>query len=86
VRASALHARPREGDVAITGRVELAEISGSDTFVHADTPWGEMVAQFTGVHYFELGESLVLHLSPADVYVFGADGALLRAPQRRGGF
>ena len=85
VRASALHARPREGDVAITGRVELAEISGSDTFVHADTPWGEMVAQFTGVHYFELGESLVLHLSPADVYVFGADGALLRAPQRRGG-
>jgi len=85
VRASALRAQPREGDVAITGRVELAEISGSDTFVHADTPWGDMVAQFTGVHYFALGEALVLHLSPADVYIFGADGALLRAPARHRG-
>ncbi|RYF20906.1 MAG: ABC transporter ATP-binding protein [Comamonadaceae bacterium] len=85
VRASALHAQPRSGDVAIVGRVELAEISGSDTFVHADTPWGEMVAQFTGVHYFDLGAPLVLHLSPADVYLFGADGALLRAPARHRG-
>jgi glycerol transport system ATP-binding protein len=28
---------------------------GLDTFVHVDTPWGELVAQLTGVHYFELG-------------------------------
>ena len=85
VRASALRAQPRAGDIAIGGRVELAEISGSDTFVHADTPWGEMVAQFTGVHYFDLGAPLALHLSPADVYIFGADGALLRAPARHRG-
>jgi hypothetical protein len=31
-------------------QVELAEISGSDTFVHVDTPIGELVAQLTGVH------------------------------------
>ena len=53
--ASALRLQARPGDVAVQGLVELAEISGSDTFVHAATPWGELVAQITGVHYLELG-------------------------------
>ena len=33
----------------------FAEISGSDTFVHAETPVGELVAQLTGVHDFAIG-------------------------------
>ena len=85
VRASALRLTARPGDVSVPGTVELAEIAGSDTFVHAQTPWGELVAQFTGVHDFALGSALTLHLQPGDAYVFGADGALLRAPARRGG-
>src|SRR5690606_40094188 len=40
VRAAALRVEQRPGDVAIPGRVELAEISGSDTFVHVDTAVG----------------------------------------------
>jgi glycerol transport system ATP-binding protein len=82
VRAGALRVDPRPGDVAIPGKVELAEISGSDTFVHAQTAVGELVAQLTGVHNFELGEPVTLHMSPAQAYVFGADGALLVAPRR----
>ncbi|WCM87840.1 ABC transporter ATP-binding protein [Acidovorax sp. NCPPB 3576] len=85
VRASALRLQPRPGDVSVAGTVELAEISGSDTFVHAHTPWGELVAQVTGVHYFDLGAAITLHLAPGEAYVFGADGALLLAPARRGG-
>ncbi len=82
VRASALHERAREGDVAVQGLVELAEISGSDTYVHLDTPLGELVAQLTGVHFFELGASLTLYFHPSQAYVFGADEMLLLAPQR----
>ena len=85
VRASALRVHARPGDVSVSGVVELAEISGSDTFVHAHTPWGELVAQLTGVHYFELGAQIRLHLNPAQAYVFGADEALVLAPQRAGG-
>ena len=85
VRASALRVQARPGDVEVQGVVELAEISGSDTFVHVDTPWGELVAQLTGVHYFELGAQVRLHLNPAQAYVFGADEALVLAPQRAGG-
>ena len=85
VRANALRLQPQPGDAALPGRVELAEISGSDTFVHVETPVGELVAQLTGVHAFELGTALTLHLSPAQAYLFDAQGALLRAPARREG-
>ncbi|MEO7244244.1 MAG: ABC transporter ATP-binding protein [Rubrivivax sp.] len=84
VRASALHVASRDGDVTLPGRVELAEISGSDTFVHVETACGEVVAQLTGVRHFELGNPMTLHLHPADAYVFDAAGALLVAPSRRG--
>ncbi len=79
VRAGSIGIRPRPGDIALTGSVELAEISGSDTFVHVDTPIGELVAQLTGVHVFKLGETLTLYIHPAQAYVFGADGGLLVA-------
>ncbi len=80
IRANALHVDPRPGDASLPGTVELAEISGSDTFVHVQTPVGELVAQLPGVHDFMLGASLVLHVNPARVHVFDAAGNLLIAP------
>ena len=85
VRASALRVQSRPGDVEVQGVVELAEISGSDTFVHAATPLGEVVAQLTGVHYFELGSAVTLYFDPSQIYVFASHGALMLAPQRTGG-
>ena len=82
IRASALRVQPRPGDLVLPGRVELAEISGSDSFVHVATETGELVAQLTGVHDFALGASVVLHLAPAQAYAFDAQGALLVAPSR----
>ena len=84
MRASALRVQARPGDVSLPGQVELAEISGSDTFVHVHTAVGELVAQLTGVHEFELGTALTLHVNPAQVYVFDQAGALLLAPARPG--
>lgn len=81
IRASALRVHGRDGDVALPGKVELAEISGSDTFLHVETAIGEMVAQLTGVHVFHLGSSITLYLNPAQVYVFDAVGDLLVAPE-----
>lgn len=84
LRASALRVQARPGDIGLPGTVELAEISGSDTFVHAHTAAGDLVAQLTGVHFFDLGAAITLHLDPAAVHVFGADGRLLRAPAQGG--
>jgi glycerol transport system ATP-binding protein len=82
MRASALRVRAETGDVALPGKVELAEISGSDTFVHVATLVGELVAQITGVHHFGLGAPVTLYFNPAQVYVFDAQGLLLLAPVR----
>jgi glycerol transport system ATP-binding protein len=85
IRASAVRVAPRPGDVALAGQVELAEISGSDTFVHVHTAVGEIVAQLTGVHDFALGSAITLHVNPAQVYAFDQTGDLLVAPQRAKG-
>ena len=82
MRSSALRATGRVGDVALAGKVELAEISGSDTYVHFETALGELVAQLTGVHHFGLGQPVTFHFDPAQVYVFDAQGMLLLAPSR----
>ena len=82
VRANALRLQPRPGDIALADEVELAEISGSDTFVHVRSTVGPLVAQLGGVHYFELGAPLTLHLAGAQTHVFDAQGLLLLAPHR----
>jgi glycerol transport system ATP-binding protein len=85
MRASAVRVRGLDGDIALGGRVELAEISGSDTFVHVATSVGNVVAQLTGVHYFDLGAQIQVFVNPAHLYVFDAQGLLLLAPVRAGG-
>ena len=85
VRASSLRLEARDGDMGISGKVELAEISGSDTFVHVSSAMGDLVAQVAGVHYFKLGAPVELHVHSSQLYVFGADESLLLAPRRTGG-
>jgi glycerol transport system ATP-binding protein len=82
VRAIAVRVQARPGDVRLEGRVELAEISGSDTFVHVATPLGTLVAQLTGVHHFDLGDPIQLFVPPDALHVFDATGRLLWAPKR----
>lgn len=82
LRASAISVKDRPGDMHVAGKVELAEISGSDTFLHASTTVGELVAQLTGVHHFELGESIRLYFNPQQVYLFDVDGSLIKSPER----
>ncbi|NML85196.1 ABC transporter ATP-binding protein [Polaromonas sp.] len=85
IRGSSIRVDARAGGVPLAGTVELAEISGSETYVHVATAVGELVAQLTGVHYFELGAPLTLYLDPAHVYLFDAAGNLLVASARKGG-
>jgi len=80
VRAGAMRVHARDGDFALQGEVELAEVSGSDTLVHVQTQVGELVAQLTGVHVFSLGDAVTLYLDPAQAYVFDSAGDLLVAP------
>lgn len=84
VRAGALRINRREGDEPLYGTVSLADIAGSDTFVHVDTAIGTIIAQLPGVHVFALGARITLFVDPAQLYLFGADETLLHSPVRAG--
>lgn len=85
MRASALRVSAQPGDIPLQGKVDLAEISGSDTYVHVKSPVGDLVAQLTGVHYFDFGAPVTFYFNPAQVYVFDDRGLLLLSPVRGGG-
>jgi glycerol transport system ATP-binding protein len=84
VRASHLAiGRGGAEDVAIPGEVELAEISGSETFVHVHHHGISWVVQQEGVHTHALGQAVAIQVSPARLYVFAEDGSLCAAPGER---
>ncbi len=80
LRAHSLHAQARAGDFALSGTVDLAEISGSETFVHLHRGSLALVAQLPGVHELDLGAQATMHFQPDDLFIFSTDGALLCAP------
>ena len=80
VRAHQFTISPRAGAAAITGRIDLAEISGSETYVHVSHGDLSLVAQLPGVHELTIGERFTLHVDPAHMYCFDANGQLIFAP------
>ncbi len=81
VRANFLNiSRRSERDVEIEGSVELAEISGSETFIHLAHHGVSWVAQEEGVHSFGLGETLSIYVDPNHVYAFDDGGRLAACP------
>jgi len=87
IRAGWLRELMVAGDVCIDGLVELAEIAGSDTYVHVKTEIGNMVAQLTGVHDLRLKSNLRVYLNPSKLFVFDTKGKTIKTPEwNRGKF
>jgi len=81
LRAHSLHLAPHSaGEHAIGVVVDLAEIGGSETFIHAHSGAISLVAQLGGVHDLALGAACTMYCKPDALFVFSPDGALLCAP------
>jgi glycerol transport system ATP-binding protein len=80
IRAHQFTISPVAGTASITGRVDLAEISGSETYVHISHDSLSLVAQLPGVHELTIGERFTLHVEPNHIYCFDPNGQLLFAP------
>ena len=86
VRANHLSIRPQgPNDIAIRGEVELAEISGSETFIHVRNRDLHWVVQQEGVHEHSLHQPVQVFVDPARLYAFDRAGRLERAPERATG-
>jgi glycerol transport system ATP-binding protein len=68
------------GGSALEGAVELAEISGSDTYLHIRHGESLLVAQVPGVHPMPLESRCTLHVDAASLYGFTGEGQPLFAP------
>jgi glycerol transport system ATP-binding protein len=86
LRAHSLRLAPLDQrDLAIAAVVDLAEISGSETYVHLRRGTIELVAQLNGVHTLEPGANCIMYCRPDDFFMFDTNGALLSAPQQAAG-
>jgi len=61
--------------ISFSGRVALAEIGGSETFVHVETGLGTFVCVERGVSMRQLGQSVVLHVDADRAFVFDEAGS-----------
>jgi len=75
----------RASDIALDKKgypfnVELAEISGSETFLHAKNEDVSLVGQLDLVKNFNVGEKVNLHLDSQKLYAFRLDKNLASSP------
>jgi glycerol transport system ATP-binding protein len=72
--------RQHPRDIELHARVELAEINGSETFIHLTYNGRPLVVQEEGVHQYRIGDAVSFFVRPRKFYIFGQEGALVRAP------
>jgi glycerol transport system ATP-binding protein len=58
-----------------TGKLNVTEITGSETFIHLDHQGENWVGLMHGVKALEIGSLLNVYLDPKHVYIFAQDGA-----------
>jgi glycerol transport system ATP-binding protein len=84
IRPGHLRLAPRtQRSIAVPCRLELAELSGSETYLHVHTRDGgiDLVAQLQGVHQIALGTALDVFVEPDELFVFDTDAKLVSGPE-----
>ncbi len=71
------HAVP--GRLGFPGKVSVTEISGSESFVHVDTGMGTWVCLVAGVHEWEPGDAVEVHLDLLEAFGFSTTGERVAA-------
>ena len=65
----------KAGTVKLTGRVQVTELSGSESSAHFELGSGSWVSLSAGVHPYEVGELHEFYMDPSACYVFAPDGS-----------
>jgi glycerol transport system ATP-binding protein len=69
-------------DTEIRTKVDLAEINGSETFIHVNYESSKLVVQEDGVLPHRMGKEISIYVNPRSFYVFDEAGALVASPAR----
>jgi glycerol transport system ATP-binding protein len=83
VRANHVTLHPlTPGDITLPARIELAELSGSETYLHTRAGPSRVVGQLEGIHTLAPGQDVTLHIDPRRLFAFDQHGQLAAAPLR----
>jgi glycerol transport system ATP-binding protein len=63
--------------MAFNAKLNVTEITGSETFVHLEHAGNRWVGVVHGVRSLKLGEAINVYLDPAHVYIFDENGVLV---------
>jgi glycerol transport system ATP-binding protein len=75
--------RPSSDAIGVSASVAIAEITGSESFIHVDFAGERWVALAHGVHDLAIGQPVEIFLDPTRFFVFDAFGALAASPVAR---
>ncbi len=85
VRPAHVSLAPRaEDDIEVRMTVEMAEISGSETFLHVASELFHLTVHLEGVHEFDPGQAITLYIPTHKVYAFDRAGAVVHIPSHAG--
>jgi glycerol transport system ATP-binding protein len=80
-RAETVHLGAAPADaLSFPGTVSVTEISGSESFVHVDVGLGVWVSLAPGVHEWEPGNAIELHIDTHRLFVFDPSGRRVAMP------
>ena len=74
--------RSNSDDSEIRTKVELAEINGSETFIHVNYNGSKLVVQEDGVHPHRIGSEISIYVNPCCFFAFDEKGTLVASPSR----
>lgn len=74
--------REREDDTEIQATVELAEINGSETFIHIKYDGTPLVVQEDGIHHYRIGSQINVYVNPSRFFVYDPSGNLVASPSQ----
>ncbi|MCL7930398.1 ABC transporter ATP-binding protein [Halomonas llamarensis] len=86
VRASHIHLKPHAvDDLELNVKVDVAEISGSETFLHVRHPLFPLVLNLAGVYSPKVDDTIAIYFPTHKLFVFDKQGAIVHTPETGGG-
>jgi len=81
IRSNHLYLTPgNRTAVELESVIDLAEINGSETFIHVNYAGSRLVVQEVGIISTKIDSIVTVYINPADFYVFSEAGDLLLSP------
>ncbi|MCJ8168039.1 ABC transporter ATP-binding protein [Atopomonas sediminilitoris] len=74
-----------DDDLELAVQVDLAEISGSETFLHVRNEHFALVLHLPGVHEYAVDSHILIYIPTHKLFAFAESGQLVQAPSRRVG-